>query len=309
MSGGGGEKARGRKGVVMAKKSVSVEPAQLDVSEAERAFLEVRPELERLVRDSLLAVRVDLQLVSAIAYSVAMRDGEPGRRARLAAINGIGGFDTALLDGLVRHALAAWHVRRRQIQAVDEASSARVAEPELKEAQQIRARMLRVVSYHCEDSDAYGHRIAAIRTGSGYVDLANDLLSLAELYEEPEVKALIAQDPSHYRETDPRDARQRAQLLFEGLGILREGEAARWTDLAQRAWTLLYRDYESLRLAGQLVFRNDEDVELSYPSLIAAVRAPASRTQAAVPEPAPTPGEPEPPPSEPAPTQPTPTPG
>ena len=77
--------------------------------------------------------------------------------------------------------------------------------------------------------------------------------------------------------------------LFRNLGLLGEGAVVHWTDLAQRAWSLLLETYESVRAAGRLVFRHQEDVDATYPSLIAAVRAPATRAKP-TPPPAPPPG-------------------
>lgn len=261
----------------MASKKASLQASPLDVGAAQQAFEELQSELLQLNAAQLQPVRVDLQLTSAIVYSVATRDNTGNRRARLALVAQGGSFDITLLDRLPLMALAAWHTRRQQIEAVDAASNARVAEVTLKEAQAARSRMLRVLTYYFEDHVEYSKRIAAIRAGSGYLDLANDLLSVADFYEVPDVNAIVSIDPVYYRADDPALARQLAQQLFCGLGLAAEGEAARWTDMAQRAWTLMSQNYETLRAAGRLVFRNDEDVDDSYPSLIAAVRAPATR--------------------------------
>jgi hypothetical protein len=62
-------------------------------------------------------------------------------------------------------------------------------------------------------------RIAGIRAGSGYLDLANDLGSVADFYEVPNVNAIVRHDPMHYRADDPAHARELAQQLFCGLGL------------------------------------------------------------------------------------------
>jgi hypothetical protein len=258
----------------MAAKKSAVQTETLDVGAAEQAYSQLLPELQALEEHTLQPVRVELQLTAAIAYSVGVQGSV---------------FDLALLDRLPFVALAAWHVRRKQVEALNAASTARVPEDTLKESQATRARMLRVLSYYFDEHPEYNKRISAIRAGTGYLDLANDLLSLADFYEIAEVKTLVSRDPLHYRADDPTYARQLAQQLFQCLGLTAEGDAARWTDLAQRAWTLLLRHYNALRAAGQLVFRNEEDVEVSYPSLIAAVRAPATRANAQPNPPAPEP--------------------
>ena len=261
---------------MVTKKSV-VQPEALDVGAAQLAFEQLLAELEQLDERGLQSVRVELQLAAAIAHSVAMRDKADARRNKLALVAQGSVFNLSVLDHLPLIALAAWHVRRKQLEAADAASVARVAENTLRESQLTRKRMLQVLTHYFEEHPVYGKRISAIRAGTGYLDLANDLLSVAELYELSEVKAIVAQDPMHYRADDPAHARQLAQELFQSLGLTAEGEAARWTDLAQRAWTLLQQNYGALCAAGQLVFRNEEDVDASYPSLVSAVRAPATR--------------------------------
>ncbi len=81
----------------------------------------------------------------------------------------------------------------------------------------------------------------------------------------------------YYRVDDPKQARALAPELFRGLGLRSDGDATRWTDYAQRAWTLLSHDYDTLAAAEQLVFRNEEDVSVTYPSLISSVCATATR--------------------------------
>jgi len=261
----------------MAKKKETVPAALLDIREAQQAFERLAAKLKQLADGKLHPVRVDLQLAAAVVYSIALRDNTNPRRARFVSVAQVGVFDIAVLDGLPTMALAAWHVRRMQVQTMQAASVARVTEAHLKEAQLTRGRMLRVLTYYYEDHEEHGKRIDAIRAGTGYLDLANDLIALAAFYELPDVAELITRDPLHYRKDDPAQARGLAQNIFCGLGLIPEGDASRWNNLAQRAWTLLNNDYEVLRATGQLVFRNDEDVTATYPSLVTAVRARATR--------------------------------
>jgi hypothetical protein len=273
----------------MATKKANIVSESLDVGAAERAFQQLHPDLARLDASLLRPVRADLQLSAAVAYSIATRDAAGDRREKLALVAQSGIFDLGVLDRLPVIALAAWYVRRRQLEATEKASAARVVETTLKEAQAIRTRMLRVLTHFFEEHAEYGKRIASIRAGFGYLDLANDLISLADFYEVPEVKSVVSCDPIYYRTDDPQHARELAQELFRDLGLTAEGDAARFTDLAQRAWTLLSQHYDALRAAGHLVFRNEENVRETYPSLVSAVRAPATRVieKPATPQPEP----------------------
>jgi hypothetical protein len=265
---------------MVAKKNI-VQAEPLDVGAAQQAYEQVLPELEQITDGSLLPVRSDLQLSSAVAYSVAVRDSAEPRRSRLAMIAQGNVFTLTVLDRIPLLALATWHVRRKQVEAVEAASKARIVEATLKEAQITRRRMLKVLSHYFEDHPDFGKRITAIRAGTGYLDLANDLLAVADLYQLQDVNVIVSLDPMHYRADDPTHARALAQEIFLALGLTPEGEASLWTDLAQRAWTLLSQNYDSLSAAGRLVFRNEEDVDESYPSLVAAVRTPATRVNPA----------------------------
>ena len=273
---------------MVAKKNV-IQAEPLDIGAAQQAYEQVLPELEQLTNNSLLPVRADLQLASAVAYSVAVRDSAEPRRSRLAMVAQGTVFTLTVLDRIPILALATWHVRRKQVEAVEAASKARIAEATLKEAQVTRRRMLKVLSHYFEDHPDYGKRITAIRAGTGYQDLANDLLAVADMYELQDVNAIVSRDPMHYRADDPTHARALAQELYLALGLTPEGEASLWTDLAQRAWTLLSQNYDALSAAGRLVFRNEENVDETYPSLVGAVRAPATRVSPAPVTPTPSP--------------------
>lgn len=250
----------------MSKRSIVVSPSAIDAGEAQTAFDAELPELEELAPDELITPRVDMLVASAIAYAIAMRDVAASRRERLSAIGSV--FDVAVIERMPMRSLAAFHARRKQSIALDAATSSRVSEASLRDAQACRCRMLRVLCYYFDDQPNYARRFEAIYSGTGYLDLANDLFALAELYEDPEIRTLIASDPKHYRREDPKLAQRLAAELLHGIGLGRDGDAAHWTDLARRAWTLLSNDYGTLRAAGKLVFRHDEDVDASYPPLV-----------------------------------------
>lgn len=275
--------------------------------EGEQAIAALQPELERLTRPELVPVRVDMQRASAFAHSVAVRDSTSPRVERLMKFARQDDLPEDFLERVREIALATWYARLRQQRASAVASGAVVPVNVVRDAQTVRGRMLRALEYYFEDDATLAARLADIRSGSGLQDLANDLTSLAEIYVEPSVRDVLAQDTKHYHADDPATARQLAKAIFSGLGLQADGEAAHWGDLAQRAWTLLFRAYEDLRSLGQFVFRRDEDVSLTYPSLVSAIRSPGSpSTVEEPPEPDPDPPV-EPPPPDPT-TPPTPPP-
>lgn len=232
---------------------------------------------------SLRPVRVDLQRAAAIVHSVSTRDAAPGRRARFERLAEGGFFDLTPLDRLRPLALSAWFVRHQQVEAVAMRSQASVSPEVATQAQEARTRMLRVLEYHFDDDPTVARRLAYIRSGTGYQDLANDLFALAEMYEAPELAMAIAVDGKRYRVDDASEARRLATELFAGLGLVGPSDAARWNDLAQRIWTLLSTTYDEVRAAGLFLFRNEDGVAASYPSLFTATRA-GGRSRAEEPE-------------------------
>lgn len=268
------------------QRSGAVEPTELEVSEARKAFERLEPALKALSAGELLSPRVDVQRAAAIAYSIAVRDGAPERRARFVKLAEASFFEISALDDLRTRALAAWYARAEQVRISSLSSDAKIPEPVLRDAMELRGRMLRVLGYFFDDDPELGPEVAVIRRGSGYQDLANDLLAMAELYERDGVHAVVSRDPKNYRKGDVGSARTYAQTIFRALGLAESADAQRWANNTQRAWTLLLRGYEQARAAAGVLFQ-EEDLSVSYPSLVAAARSPSGRRNAPVPEPAP----------------------
>jgi hypothetical protein len=133
------------------------------------------------------------------------------------------------------------------------------------------------MEHYFGDDAKLGPIVAAIRSGTGHQDLASDLQALADLFGQPRVKAIVERDPVYYEPGDAQDARTHAGAILTELGFKAAGDAERWTNLTQRAWTLLSASYDEVKAAGEFIFRNDDDVSESYPSLISAVRNPPKK--------------------------------
>lgn len=147
----------------------------------------------------------------------------------------------------------------------------------VEEASALKARTLRVLEYYFGDHPTVGPKLSVVRAGTGYQDLATDLEVVADLYEDASLKATNSRDPMYYHAEDSARARRLASAIFEALGLGSDGQAKGLAEWGQRAWTLLSRTYDELRLAGQYTFADQEDVAASYPSLVAFVRASAAQ--------------------------------
>jgi hypothetical protein len=267
------------------KGTLAPRPSAVEMTSAREAFEALRGEIEGLDAADVASAHVDVQLAAAVAHSVVQRDATtPARRAEFERLGKAGFYEPEALDRLPRIALAAWYARQQQVGRASRASAASVPEAVLREGQQLRGAMLRVLEHWLDDDADVASDLVMIRSGTGYQDLANDLEALAELYERAEVRKVIGGDHKHYRASDATDARRVARGIFQGLGLSQEGDAKRWLELTLRAWTLLFDGYEDHRAAGTFVFRKREAVAVTYPSLISSVRSAPSRRAAESPD-------------------------
>jgi hypothetical protein len=262
--------------VTSSPKQTSTRPAHafLDPrpSIAEQSFVALEREIEAYTGGPVNRALVDLRVASAVARNVALRDQEPARRMSFDRLAKVGLYDGALPARIVHLALATWFNHQRQVGRMALATTVRVSPETLRNAQITRGRMLKVLDHWFDDRPEIVAEVAAIRTSAGYQDLANDLEALADLYQRPTLQAVIQQDAKHYKQDDIDTARSLARAIFDGLGIVRDGDAERWATLCQRTWTLLLADYEEHRSAGIFLFRKLEDVAETYPSLVSVAR-------------------------------------
>ncbi len=236
------------------------------------AFERVLGALEAVPWDA--APRVPAQPAAAFVRSIARRDSDPARKARFERLAAAGYFDLGDLTGLSDLASATWHCRREQEKATALTDNRIVAEPVAREAKEVRARMLKVLEYHFADDERLGPKLAYVRSGTGTMDLANDLQNLALLYEDEQMKPILEDDVRFYDPADVAAARRLAGHIFESLGVQPSSPAERWSTLTRAALSLLIASYEEVAAAGRFVFRKDEDVLETYPPLLTAIRKP-----------------------------------
>jgi hypothetical protein len=138
--------------------------------------------------------------------------------------------------------------------------------------------MLKVLEYHL-DMDAHAvSLLTSIRAGSGHMDLANDLVALADMYQTYE--HAISADKKAYRAGDVKLARKLAGDILSALGGPGTAESLRWRNYQARAFTLLEKHHQEAIRVGRFLFWYEGGEEL-FPTLFSAVRArPAKRRTA-----------------------------
>lgn len=135
------------------------------------------------------------------ALSVARRvQKDEALHKRFIALAGIGEIDIVKLDRLESASLATWHARHMYLLATATRTEAQLPVSLVTTATTLKTRMLRVAEYHLGDHDVAGPIVAAIRAGTGYLDLANDLIALARVY--ADYQSVLEHDKKDYKPTD-----------------------------------------------------------------------------------------------------------
>lgn len=262
-----------------------------DEASGEAALGRIKPRLDRQGTAPAMPT-FNVRRAASVALGLVRAVDELALRPRLQKLAGLGEFDGTALERLPDLARAGWFLRHQLDRAAALGSGAQLPEALVMAAQEARARMLRVLGFHFEDHEAIGPELVLIRRGTGYQDLADDLVALARLYKANHA-ALRSGTPLHYRHADEAEAaRLAAQIVAElGKALTPAGSRERFALLARVA-TALAEAYEEVAAAGRYLCRKQPEVAMRFPSLHAAARSRGRRTPDEPPAPAPTPGDP-----------------
>ena len=244
----------------MEKRMTAIDTA-IDPQGARVAFQTLKHQLDEL--DEYRRSNTDVDRAAIVAAAVGRMIQQPEVRARFAALPAEE-FDIGHVDRLESAALATWHASLSLRRATVQSSGAQVPEDVSAEAVATKQRMMRVLAYHLGDNDEVVEQLADIRSGAGHLDLATDLMRLAELYEAH--AETLAADTRHYRATDRDGARSLAMAIHQALGDGLDNERDEWAEYRARAWTFLVNTYEEVSALGRWIYRHD-DAERLFPSL------------------------------------------
>lgn len=258
--------------------------AAKEIQSGEAAFKTIENRLERIRDADIVSPNLDVQAAAVVALGGATRLKDSNARKKILALAKVGVIDLALIDDLPAVAWATWYVRHRLLQASATHSEAALPISLVEEAQSVRRRMLRVLDYHLDGDEEGMTLLAKIRSGSGYLDLADDLMALADRY--AMYKAILAGDKKSYRKADEKLARDLAKKIIDELGTVVTPDEQRWKDLQARAFTLLLPHYDETMRVGRFLFHKQGGEKL-FPSLYSAVRSAPSGGAAKAPADAP----------------------
>lgn len=241
----------------------------VDHDAAKLAFEKLLPRLEQLPKDSLQVVNSSVDAAAIVALGIARELSAPAMRARFELLP-MELFDVAALDDLEAAALAAWYAATSLLSANAQGTEAKLPVDLVDDATTLKTRMLKVGEYHFDPVTPTGREIANIRVGTGYRDLAQDLVRLAKIYRAE--KKQLEHDKAHYRGEDAGRADELSHRILTELSASRSAEQALWTERVQRAWTLLLGLYGEVTTTAAWL-RRKEGGAAAYPSLVTAGRA------------------------------------
>lgn len=244
--------------------------------------------LAALPPESLAPPRADVrQAASFVVSKVVPRLRDRGFLARLHSLPERE-FDHSVIDDLAPAAHAALWAQTALDSAEAQLPGARLPVALIDDATSLRARMLRLATYHLEELPSEKAELDDIRTGTGYLDLANDLRRLAVLYRRHQ--AVLQTDRRYYQPGDEKAAHDLSTRIESELAG-RTAAAAR--DTAYRTWALLLDLYEEFAAAARFLGRKDGSAP-DFPTLYTVGRSSSHPSRKpAEPAPSPAPSKPE----------------
>lgn len=264
---------------------------QSRLDHADAAFQSLQPTLLDIDAAALSPLKGDLQRAAIAALGVALwaqTDDAHARFVDAASCRSLR-FDIASIKRLESAALAAWYIRHHALLSAGTSSEAKLPADLDARSAGVRNRMFKCAEYNL-DHDAEAVRVLDhVRPGTGYLDRANDLYALANLYRQH--ASVLADDRRHWRADDEKAARGLYTEILHGLGLVPGTDGVDWIEMGARAWHLLRSTYAEVSTVGACLYRS-EPADALFPNLVAVSRSPASPSAAAVEDPAPTPPPP-----------------
>lgn len=219
--------------------------------DGEAQWRAVAAQVDALVHEPFPRVNVDPQeaadRVLAIVHAVC---NDPALYRRFKVIAATGEFDFGAFERVLQRAPALWYARHQQL-LEERQSDAVVPEAVVLRAIALRDAMARLARYHFEDHPDEAELVASFTALHDRSVIANELVSLAELYARH--PAIVSAD-RRYVDTDEAEAPRLSSQIRRSLGE-RHADGVRWTDRVAALWSLLQRDYNELRALGLWLLR------------------------------------------------------
>jgi hypothetical protein len=252
---------------------------EISAETMEQCFNELLPELLAIPENEVKKPRVNIPAVSALMFAAVARlvpyQEEMARRFP---------EEAPIVNSLRKRAFAMMH-------AYLDATMAEPVRADVLElaaqAGPLRLRLLRAAELLVVEGEVTEEAVAAIREGSGYLDLATDLLRLEKLLSARE-KA-VEQNTPKIKVLLPEAARLGA-VLMEAIGVreLPKDGAPQVVQIRDRGYTYFTDALEEARSQLAYIRRKQNDVDAILPNIFSNRRTTPSPIEGA--EPAPSPG-------------------
>lgn len=228
-----------------------------------------RPRLDAIAPADLLIPRLDIRAASLAALGVYTFVAQaPGVLARFQKQATIGEFDIANVEGLKAVSFLVFFTHAQAEAAGAFATDAKVPASLMQEAIEVEGRMQELCEYKFKRDPKIAPLLALLRPGSGYRDIAGDLLGYANIYVTNPKE--VASETTNYVATDVADARRIAGDILAHLSAAMSPKAREAYELMQRVWTLLVQIYFEVQEVGMCLLRRDPKRDERFPSLYAA---------------------------------------
>lgn len=247
--------------------ALTYDPETYDPEAGRRAFSDIKPELDRLTERELININGDIGQAAPAALQVVQQLNNP---ELLGLLKQMPRFEVRWAEDLPKYIWAAWYARAQLHDVEAGESSAKLPADLAERARSRRERMLKLMEYYFDDDENVAPVLASIRAGSGYRDLATDLVRLAESYDAH--VSSIKGDAKHYRASDAREARRDAQTILLELGDNRQAGDSNAAAYAQRSWTLLSKRYDQVRNAVLYLQQDNPTAREAFPPLVSIAR-------------------------------------
>lgn len=242
---------------------------------AEEALALLMPRLLEIEASAVSQPRNDVRAAASFVLSeIVPRVNEVGLNRRLQSFLPAAEFDFSAVADLKPAAQACLASQAQLASSTAQTATVRLPIELLDEATRVKQRMLKVCTYHFGEDTQLGAEVSAIRLGTGYLDLAQDLLRLGALYKQN--AATLALDGRYY---DGQDGARASALSARITSELRQAPSANSArDLAWRAYAFLAERYEEVASACRFLERKT-DGEQRFPSLRVATSQGRKRPQ------------------------------
>lgn len=234
----------------------------LTPNEGEAALTQIGEELAALRADELLPIRVDV----VRAATIVLGTWPTLATLRPRIVDELPCFSIERFDRLPAYALATWYAH---LLSLPPDSPENPVKPLLDEAHTLRESLLVGAEGLAHFGLLDAKRVAAIRSGLGNIDVANDLGALSALYREAG-PAIAGKTPVTAAQVDRAAALGPALLI--ALGV-RDHDAklpaapGALADQRNRAFTLFARAYDQCRRAVTYLRWDEGDADTYAPSI------------------------------------------